>query len=164
MKAKHQRAIFIVVAMLIMLSGLAIILTNFRDNFLYFYTPSELADVAITSGQTFRLGGLVEEGSIETISENEIRFVVTDYNDFLKVYYKGSLPTLFREGQGVVATGSIDTKGTFIASEILAKHDENYMPPKVAETLKKNDMWHHFDAGNSSSDAPPAASTLPEAP
>lgn len=162
MKARHQRATFIIVAMLVMLGGLAIILTNFRDNFLYFYTPSELDDVAITTGQTFRLGGLVKEGSIETISEDEIRFVVTDYNDFLKVYYKGSLPSLFREGQGVVATGSIDTKGTFIASEILAKHDENYMPPKVAETLKKNDMWQHYDAGIS--DVPADAPTASEVP
>ena len=108
----------------------------FRDNLLYFYNPTQVLAGDAPSGRTFRIGGMVTEGSLErTAGTLKIRFVVTDYRRSIPVRYEGLLPDLFREGQGVIAHGRMADSGEFVADEVLAKHDENYMPPEVAESL-----------------------------
>ena len=108
----------------------------FQDNLLYFYNPSQVLAGDAPTGRTFRIGGMVTEGSVErTAGTLRIRFLVTDYRHSIPVQYEGLLPDLFREGQGVIAHGRMAPSGEFVADEILAKHDENYMPPEVAESL-----------------------------
>jgi cytochrome c-type biogenesis protein CcmE len=114
----------------------AVALRAFDDNLLYFYDPSQVAAGQAPTGKTFRVGGLVTKGSVERVPGSlEVRFVVTDYAHNLTVSYTGLLPDLFREGQGVIAHGRLKD-GTFVADEVLAKHDEKYMPPEVAKSLK----------------------------
>ena len=114
----------------------AIALRAFDDNLLYFYDPSQVAAGQAPTGKTFRVGGLVTKGSVERVPGSlEVRFVVTDYAHSLTVSYTGVLPDLFRDGQGVIAHGRLKD-GTFVADEVLAKHDEKYMPPEVAKSLK----------------------------
>jgi len=114
----------------------AVALRAFDDNLLYFYDPSQVAAGQAPTGKTFRVGGLVTKGSVERVPGSlEVRFVVTDYAHTLTVSYTGLLPDLFREGQGVIAHGRLKD-GTFVADEVLAKHDEKYMPPEVAKSLK----------------------------
>ena len=118
----------------------ALVLTALNDNLVFFYSPTQVAEKSIAPDRRFRLGGLVEEGSV--VKEGQVvRFTVTDTNKTLKVTYRGILPDLFREGQGVIAEGSIGPDGVFTAREILAKHDENYMPPEVAKALKESGQW-----------------------
>jgi cytochrome c-type biogenesis protein CcmE len=108
----------------------------FRSNVMFFFDPSQIAAGEAPAGERFRLGGMVEKGSVEkTTGTLEIRFLVTDFRNTVRVKYSGILPDLFREGQGVVAHGRMKD-GTFVADEILAKHDEKYMPPEVARSLK----------------------------
>ena len=110
----------------------------FEDNLLYFYNPSQVLAGDAPSGRTFRIGGMVTEGSLKrTEGTLQVRFVVTDYQHSIPVSYEGLLPDLFREGQGVIAHGKLSASGEFVADEVLAKHDENYMPPEVAESLHK---------------------------
>jgi cytochrome c-type biogenesis protein CcmE len=107
----------------------------FRDNLLYFYNPTQVLAGDAPGSRTFRIGGMVTEGSLQrTEGTLEVRFVVTDYRNSILVRYEGLLPDLFREGQGVIAHGRLQ-QGVFVADEVLAKHDENYMPPEVAESL-----------------------------
>ena len=114
----------------------ALALLAFRDNLLYFYNPSQVFAGDAPTGRTFRIGGMVTEGSLQrTDGSLEVRFVVTDYRQSIPVRYEGLLPDLFREGQGVIAHGKLTESGEFVADEVLAKHDENYMPPEVAESL-----------------------------
>ena len=129
-----------------MLGGLgvatALVLSAFRDSIVFFYSPSEIVEKRIPPDRAMRIGGLVEVGSLQRAQGSlEIRFRVTDLNHAVAVVYAGALPDLFREGQGVVAQGKLDGEGVFRASEVLAKHDENYMPPEVAEALKKSGRW-----------------------
>jgi cytochrome c-type biogenesis protein CcmE len=120
--------------------AVALVLTVLNDNLVFFYSPTQVAEKSIGPERRFRLGGLVEEGSVQ--KEGQIvRFTITDTNKTLKVTYRGILPDLFREGQGVIAEGSIGPDGVFTAREILAKHDENYMPPEVAKALKESGKW-----------------------
>jgi cytochrome c-type biogenesis protein CcmE len=108
----------------------------FDDNLLYFYNPTQVLAGDAPAGRTFRVGGMVTEGSLErTPGTLAVRFVVTDYRNSIPVRYEGLLPDLFREGQGVIAHGHLAPSGEFVADEVLAKHDENYMPPEVAESL-----------------------------
>ncbi|HXV74371.1 MAG TPA: cytochrome c maturation protein CcmE [Sphingomonadales bacterium] len=117
-------------------------LRGFEENVVYFVTPSELSSRAPAPGQLLRLGGLVEEGSIAREEGVLVtRFAVTDGGASVSVQYEGILPDLFREGQGVIAEGAFDAGGVFIASRVLAKHDEKYMPPEVAEALKERGLW-----------------------
>lgn len=118
--------------------GLAAILTLFalKDSIVFFHTPSDIAENKVKPGQRIRLGGLVGEGSVKRGGGTEVEFAVTDTLKTVKVSYKGVLPDLFREGQGVVAEGVLDAGGALTADTVLAKHDENYMPPEVAEALK----------------------------
>ncbi|MFK7889467.1 MAG: cytochrome c maturation protein CcmE [Granulosicoccus sp.] len=115
-----------------------LLLSTLREKIMLFHSPAEVAAGNVEPGRPFRLGGMVVEGSVER-SNNDlaVRFELTDHAQTVPVSYRGILPDLFREGQGIVALGAIDEKGTFTATEVLAKHDENYMPPEVAEALEK---------------------------
>ena len=120
----------------------ALVLTAFEDNIVFFYSPTDIAEKALRPGQTVRLGGLVQADSVKKASDGvTTEFVITDTNKTISVRYAGLLPDLFREGQGVVTQGSLGPDGTFVASEVLAKHDENYMPKEVADALKKSGNW-----------------------
>ncbi len=119
-------------------ASIALMLNAFQSNLLYFVTPAEVVAGAVGPGENFRIGGLVAEGSISRPDKQTlaIDFDITDTVNTIPVRYVGILPDLFREGQGVVAKGSLDGQGVFQAQEVLAKHDENYMPPEVAEALE----------------------------
>ena len=114
----------------------ALAMLAFQDNLLYFYNPTQVVAGEAPSGRTFRIGGLVTQGSLQkTEGTLKIRFMVTDFKESIPVNYEGLLPDLFREGQGVIAHGRLADNGEFVADEVLAKHDENYMPPEVADSL-----------------------------
>lgn len=120
----------------------ALILSAFRDNIVFFYSPTEIAAKHLSPDRRLRIGGLVEEGSVAHAPDGvTITFRVTDLTTALPVTYRGILPDLFREGQGVVAEGNMRADGVFEAREVLAKHDEKYMPPEVAAALKKSGRW-----------------------
>ena len=114
----------------------ALVLMAFEKNLVFFFTPSQVAANEAPAGKTFRIGGMVLEGSVKREGV-EVRFAVTDTAKSIPVVYRGALPDLFREGKGVVAQGSLGPDGVFRAREVLAKHDENYMPPEAAEAVKK---------------------------
>jgi len=123
---------------------------SLQQNLLFFQSPNEVREAAMPAGRQFRLGGLVEPGSVSRVGDGlGTRFVVTDGLAKITVEYVGILPDLFREGQGVIARGALDEEGLFEASEVLAKHDENYMPPEVADALEKT--GHPGAAGEDSS-------------
>lgn len=129
------------IAVLLILAGVGIASTiafySLQQNLLYFQSPSDLAMQPIPPGRQFRLGGLVKPGTVDRVGETmATRFVVTDGPQDVTVEYVGILPDLFREGQGVIARGTLDEAGVFEATEVLAKHDENYMPPEVADALE----------------------------
>ncbi len=129
----------------------ALTLSAFRDNLVFFYSPTDLVDKHVPAGRAVRIGGLVEQGSVQRAAEAgsksvEITFRVTDLNRDVPVVYSGIIPDLFREGQGVVANGKLGADGVFHASELLAKHDEKYMPPEVADALKKSGHWQETAA------------------
>lgn len=110
----------------------------FRENIMLFHSPADVVAGAVKPGQPFRVGGMVVDGSVSRSDESLlVRFELTDHAQTIPVTFKGILPDLFREGQGIVAMGALDNSGTFKATEVLAKHDENYMPPEVAEALEK---------------------------
>ncbi|HEY6452120.1 MAG TPA: cytochrome c maturation protein CcmE [Steroidobacteraceae bacterium] len=116
----------------------ALALRAFEQNVMFYFDPSRIAAGEVRTGQRFRLGGMVEKGSLRrTPGSLEVQFVVTDFRHSVPVRYDKVLPDLFREGAGVVAHGRLDAHGTFIADEVLAKHDEKYMPPEVARSLKQ---------------------------
>ena len=130
------------VAVLLILAGVSIASTiafySLQENLLYFQSPSEVAEQAMPAGRQFRLGGLVKPGTVDRTGDGlTTRFVVTDGPAELQVQYVGILPDLFREGQGVIARGALNSQGSFDATEVLAKHDENYMPPEVKDALEK---------------------------
>ena len=139
MTAKSKR--LLVIAAIASLVGIAamLILGALRDNIVFFYTPSEINQADKQSGRQLRLGGLVKDGSVEIDGMQSV-FVVTDGSANITVRYNNALPSLFREGQGVVAEGLIEN-GIFMAQNVLAKHDENYMPAEVAEKLKEQGVW-----------------------
>mgnify|MGYP005692896863 FL=1 len=142
---RKRRRLYIVLTGLTMLGvAAALVLTALEDNIVFFHSPSDIEAKAIAPGQHFRMGGLVQEGSITKAEDGLVtNFEVTDLDHTVKVSYRGILPDLFREGQGVVAEGSLNTERVFVAREVLAKHDENYMPSEVAEALKKSGKWKH---------------------
>ena len=142
---RKRRRLYAVVAGLTMLGiAAALVLTALEDNIVFFHSPSDIHAKKIEPGQNFRMGGLVKEGSISKAEDGLVHnFEVTDLDHTIKVSYRGILPDLFREGQGVVTEGSLRPDGVFLAREVLAKHDENYMPPEVAEALKKSGKWKH---------------------
>jgi len=135
----RQRRMFLVGLILLGVGGAtALALTAFQENLLYFFSPSDVTAGKAPEGRVFRIGGMVTQGSVQRAPGSmEVRFVLTDYAKNVTVSYSGLLPDLFREGQGVVARGKLGADGVFTAEEVLAKHDENYMPPDVADTLKQ---------------------------
>jgi len=136
----------------------AFALKAFNQNLLYYYSPTQVHAGEAPESRSIRVGGLVENGSVQRAPGSlEVTFTLTDYQQTVPVSYTGVLPDLFREGQGIIARGKFD-RGRFVAEEVLAKHDENYMPPEVADSLKP-----HMDAANSAAGAaaPAAASTMP---
>ena len=138
-KAK-RRLYFVILGLAALGSATALVLTALQDQIVYFYSPTELQTKHVTPNRHVRIGGLVEEGSV--LKEGAvIHFRLTDNTTTVTVTYTGVLPDLFREGQGVVAEGKIDGEGLFHADTILAKHDEKYMPPEVADALKKSGQW-----------------------
>lgn len=139
---RKQKRISVILAGVATL-GLAVglILYALRDAIVFFYTPSEIVEKNVVPGQRLRLGGLVETGSWKRGEGTSNSFIVTDTIKTLAVTYNGQLPDLFREGQGVVAEGTLRADGTFMADTVLAKHDENYMPRDLAEKLKEKGVW-----------------------
>ena len=137
MKRKHKRLTFVVIALSLLGVAAVLVLTAFEENIVFFYSPTDIAEKNVAEGRRIRLGGLVEEGSVKRAGGAVVNFRVTDLTTAIPVTYKGLLPDLFTEGQGVVAEGTLQG-GVFRADEVLAKHDETYMPPEVAEALKKS--------------------------
>ena len=137
---------FVVLGMAALGLAAALILFAFEDNLVFFFSPTDLQAREFTPDQSLRVGGLVEEGSVVRESDGlTVRFTITDLSNTVAVVYNGVLPDLFSEGQGVVAQGHMKS-GTFEAVEILAKHDENYMPREVADALKKSGQWQGGEA------------------
>ncbi|MFO1306210.1 MAG: cytochrome c maturation protein CcmE [Burkholderiales bacterium] len=137
MKARHRRFAWIGVGVVILGAAVALVLNTFQSNLVFFFTPSQVAAKEAPQGRPFRVGGLVETGSVKRIPNSvDVSFVVTDTVQRVPVVYSGLLPDLFKEGKGVVAQGSLGPDGTFKATEVLAKHDENYMPPEAGAALE----------------------------
>ncbi|HEY1795008.1 MAG TPA: cytochrome c maturation protein CcmE [Stellaceae bacterium] len=142
MTRKRRRLVIAVCALAGLGGATALVLSAFNDNLVFFYGPTELVARHIAPGRLVRIGGLVEARSVVHDPDGRtVHFRVTDNKTELAVTYDGILPDLFREGQGVVAEGRLDGKGDFVATNVLAKHDEKYMPPEVAEALKKAGRW-----------------------
>lgn len=137
MKPRHKRMAVIVVSVVGFTVAALFVLNAFRSNLVFFYSPSEVLAGEAPRAQRFRVGGLVVQGSVKR-SGAKVDFIVTDMNAKISVHYEGILPDLFREGQGIVAQGRLMANNRFVADEILAKHDENYMPPEVADALAKH--------------------------
>jgi cytochrome c-type biogenesis protein CcmE len=142
MNSRKRRRLYFAIAVVVAGgAGAALVVRALQDNVLYFYSPSDIAVKHVPADVSFRVGGLVEKGSVARGPGANVRFTVTDGKKSVPVEYEGSLPDLFREGQGVVATGALTQSGVFHASEVLAKHDERYMPPEVVDALKRAGRW-----------------------
>lgn len=138
MKRRHKRIIFIVCSLAALGLATWLVLGAFRNNLVFFFSPTQVAAKEAPVGRTFRIGGLVQDGSIKREADGlTVRFVVTDTANTIPVSYKGILPDLFKEGRGCVAQGRVGPDGVFYADTIMAKHDENYMPPEAAQALDK---------------------------
>ena len=140
MTPARKKRLALIVLMLVGISvGLAFALKALDENIMFFFTPSEVATGKAPANQLFRMGGMVVTGSVKRPGDGlTVLFDLTDNNQQVTVQYTGILPDLFREGQGIIANGTISDEGIFVAQEVLAKHDENYMPPEVAEAMKKS--------------------------
>ena len=136
MKPRHKRMAAIALGVVALGAATALVLSAFEQNLVFFFTPSQVAANEAPQGRTFRIGGMVQSGSVKRDGV-EVRFLVTDTAKTIPVLYSGALPDLFREGKGVVAQGQLGADGVFRAREVLAKHDENYMPPEAAHALEK---------------------------
>ena len=136
MKARQKRLTLVVAGVALLGGAVALVLSAFQQNLVFFHTPTEVAEGKAPSGRTFRIGGMVEDGSIQRAADGlTVHFVITDTAKSIPVAYKGPLPDLFKEGKGAVVQGAIDANGQFNASEVLAKHDENYMPPEAQDAI-----------------------------
>jgi len=155
MKPRTKRALAVLVALLALGAASALVLQAFQSNLVFFFSPSQIMANEAPRERSFRVGGLVEEGSIERESQGlTIRFKVTDTAHAIPVTYTGLLPDLFKEGKGVVAQGKLGADGVFRADQVLAKHDENYMPPEAAEALKN--AARHKEQSTATLAVPPA--------
>jgi len=141
MTRKQRRLVLIAASLGVLAVALALVLSALRDTIVFFNSPTDVVEKHVEAGKRFRLGGLVKPGSLVRGDDLLIRFSVTDGNRDIPVVYRGIVPDLFREGQGVVAEGSLDPQGTFKADSVLAKHDERYMPKDVADKLKAQGVW-----------------------
>ena len=138
MKPRHKRIALIVAGLAILGIAVTLVLSAFRSNLVFFFTPTQVVEHEAPQGRNFRIGGLVEKGSVKRQPDGvTVRFVVTDTAKSVPVMFKGILPDLFKEGKGVVAQGKLGADGVFAASEVLAKHDENYMPPEAADAVER---------------------------
>ena len=138
MTARRKRFVLIGLAVVVMALATMLVLKAFRSNLVFFFTPTQVANGEVPKGRSFRIGGMVEQGSLVREGDGlTVHFVVTDTVKRVPVTFKGILPDLFKEGKGAVAQGQLDEDGTFRAAEVLAKHDENYMPPEAAAALEK---------------------------
>lgn len=142
MSPKQRRRLAFAIALIAAGAGAAgLVVYALKDNVLYFYSPSDVAVKHVEPGVAFRVGGLVEKASVQHGAGADVRFTVTDGAHALPVDFNGVLPALFREGQGVIAEGAMNSGGTFEATQVLAKHDEKYMPPEVVQALKRAGRW-----------------------
>jgi cytochrome c-type biogenesis protein CcmE len=138
MTLRQKRFAMIGVALVAVGLASALVLNAFKSNLVFFFTPTQVANGEAPKGRSFRIGGMVENGSLTREGDGlTVHFIVTDLAKRVPVTFKGILPDLFKEGKGAVAQGQLGTDGTFVAREVLAKHDENYMPPEVADALAK---------------------------
>jgi cytochrome c-type biogenesis protein CcmE len=154
---RKRKRLWILISGLVALGGAtAMVLAAFSDNLVFFYSPSELVAKPDAAGRHIRIGGLVETKSLVHEDGRHVAFRVTDGKTDLAVTYEGILPDLFREGQGVVAEGRLGKDGVFVASNVLAKHDEKYMPPEVADALKKSGHWQEGGDASALAGPPPA--------
>ncbi|BCX82219.1 cytochrome c-type biogenesis protein CcmE [Methylomarinovum caldicuralii] len=139
MTPRQRRMLWVTVIVIGVSIATFLTLAAFQKNLLYFYTPSQIAAGEAPTNYAFRVGGLVKEGSVKREPDSlAVRFTLTDGANEVTVFYEGILPDLFREGQGIIAIGQLQPDGLFKATQVLAKHDENYMPPEVADALKKS--------------------------
>jgi cytochrome c-type biogenesis protein CcmE len=141
MTRKQRRLVLIGGSLGVLALAAVLVLTALKDSIVFFNSPSDVVEKNIQPGSRIRLGGLVKPGTLERGERLAVRFEVTDGNRAIAVNYQGILPDLFREGQGVIAEGTLDTSGAFKADSVLAKHDEKYMPKEVADALKKQGHW-----------------------
>jgi cytochrome c-type biogenesis protein CcmE len=160
MTRKQRRGVLIGTCLAVLALAVGFVLVALRDSIVFFYSPTEVAEIRPGPAQRFRLGGLVEDGSLKRDEGTTVRFVVTDRAKTLPVTYTGVLPDLFREGQGVVAEGMLQADGVFHADSVLAKHDEKYMPPEVAQKLKSQGLWRG-DAQPGAPQAPAQGELIP---
>jgi cytochrome c-type biogenesis protein CcmE len=157
LKARHKRIALIVGGLAVLGIVAALVLNAFQSNLVFFFSPTQVAAGEAPKGKTFRIGGIVKEGSIKREADGvTIRFIMTDTEKDMIVAYKGILPDLFKEGKGAVAQGKLAEDGVFTAHEVLAKHDENYMPPEAAKAI--GDAGQRAEANKSAAEA--AAKTL----
>lgn len=142
MKRKTLRLYVVIISLALLGIATMLVLNAFNREIVFFFSPSEIAAAQPAAGQIIRLGGLVETGSVHKLDDGAtVSFKVTDLKAATEIAYRGVLPDLFREGQGVVIEGAFNDSGHFVATQVLAKHDENYMPPEVAKALKASGRW-----------------------
>lgn len=138
MKARSKRLMLVGGGVALLAAAVALVLSAFQQNLVFFHTPTEVMEGKAPTGKTFRIGGLVEDGSIQREADGlTVRFAITDTAKVIPVSYRGTLPDLFKEGKGAVVQGMLGPDGQFRATEVLAKHDENYMPPEAAHALEQ---------------------------
>ena len=139
MTPTRKRRLYAILSIVVGVAAtIALALTAFQENLLYYFSPSEVHAGEVPQGRNIRVGGMVVEGSVHRPGQGlVVQFVLTDYAEDVMVEFEGILPDLFREGQGIIAQGQLNQENTFVASEVLAKHDENYMPPEVADSLMR---------------------------
>ncbi len=143
MKLKHRRLTFVLIGLGLLGVAATLVLSAFEEAIVFFHSPTDVIEEPPAGDRRLRVGGLVEDGSVERGGDTVVRFRVTDMVNTIPVSFNGVLPDLFREGQGVVAEGHLEN-GVFVADQVLAKHDENYMPPEVADALKRSGQWQHM--------------------
>jgi cytochrome c-type biogenesis protein CcmE len=138
MKPRHKRLALVGGGLAALVLASTLVLSAFKKNLVFFFTPTQVANKEAPQGRSFRIGGLVETGSVKRQADGvTVHFIVTDTAKSIPVQYRGVLPDLFKEGKGVVSQGKLGPDGVFVADEVLAKHDENYMPPEAADALKR---------------------------
>jgi cytochrome c-type biogenesis protein CcmE len=157
MKPRQKRFLFITVAVVGVSAAVGLVLNALGGNVNLYFTPTQVFNKEVPNGRSFRIGGLVEAGSVKREKDGlTVNFVITDTHKSIPVVYKGILPDLFKEGKGVVAQGTVEATGVMRAEEVLAKHDENYMPPEAADALKKAQAANAADTAAKSANAPGA--------
>lgn len=157
MKPRQKRFVFIVVAVAALALVVGLVLNALDKNVSLYFTPTQVSNNEAPQGRSFRIGGVVEEGSVKRQADGlSVHFVITDRHKSITVVYKGILPDLFKEGKGVVAQGKVEADGVMHAEEVLAKHDENYMPPEAADALKKGETANASAVAATPASAPAA--------